>query len=328
MKTKVISLALAALSAVTLTLSACGDRDPLKSSSEDKRIVMTVKNDSGSEKVKYQEYRYFWLNNKRDLYGEDAELTDEQLEKLKTLVENNITDRHALRLLAAENGIELTSEDEVRIDAYVDSFKTDCGSDEAYVEQLLYQYLNEPFFRELTADTTIAYALLDEMAESGALAVSEEDFANALETDEILCLKEIYVTYPTAETKAWAERHIEEAMEKLSSGESTFEELMLEYSSYNPAELPPEHGYYTMQYDAIDEVWDAAKTLEEGEYSEIVESAFGFHIVLRAEKDLEYADTLHDDLYETFRQSSFYKLFYEYKENVTVEYNDFDLPED
>ncbi len=326
MKTKLISVALAALTAASIALTSCGERDPLKSSGEDKKIVMTVSTPSATERVKFQEYRYFWMNNKRDLYGEAAELTPEQTEKLKTLVENNISDRHALRLLAAEQGITLTSEDEMRTAAYVDSFKTDCGGEEGYAEQLAAQYLNDPLFRELTADTTIAYALLDEMANNGSIAVGAADFEEALNTDEILCLKEIYVTYPTAETKDWAKGHIEEAMQRLEAGES-FESLMLEYSSYDPAELPPEHGYYTMEYDALDEVWSTAASLEEGEYSEIVESAFGFHIIMRAEKDVDYVESeIRDELYETFRQSRFYQSFYDYKSTVTVEYKEFDLP--
>lgn len=310
--------ALVLSAAIALSAAGCGERNPLKSSSEDKKIVMNV----GTEKVRYEEYRYFWMNNKRDLYGEDAVLTDEQIQDIKQLVETNITDRHVLRLLADEYGIELTADDKKRTDAYVDSFRDDCGSDEAYKEQLLGQYLNEPLFKELTQDTTIAYALLDEMGEKGGIDVSEEAYQSALMTDEVLCIKEIYITYPDETLKDWAENRAEEVLAKLRAGGS-FEELMSEYSNYNGEDLPPEHGYYTMEYDALEEIWDTAKNLREGECSGIVETAFGYHIVMRAPKDKNYMETLHDELYEIFRQSRFYKKFYEFRAGIQVEYTSF-----
>lgn len=307
--------ALVLSAAIALSATGCGERNPLKSSSEDKKIVMKV----GTENVRYEEYRYFWMNNKRDLYGADTQLTDEQIQNIKQLVETNITDRHVLRLLADEYGIELTADDQKRTDAYVDSFKDDCGSDEAYKEQLLEQYLNEPLFKELTQDTTIAYALLDEMGEKGGIEVSEEAYQSALMTDEVLCIKEIYITYPDETLKEWAKNRAEEVLAKLKAGDS-FEELMSEYSNYNGEDLPPEHGYYTMEYDALEEIWDTAKNLREGEYSGIVETPFGYHIVMRAPKDKSYMETLHDELYEIFRQSRFYKKFYEFRAEIQVEY--------
>ena len=106
-KNKIRMIAAPLIVGAMLMTAGCGEVNPLKSTSADKKTVMTV----GGEKVAYQEYRYFWMNNKRDLYGADAELTPEQTEKIKQLVETNVTDRHALRLLAAEYGVELTDED-------------------------------------------------------------------------------------------------------------------------------------------------------------------------------------------------------------------------
>ena len=318
MKTKKIA-ALTLSAAMILTgLTACGESNPLRSSSTDKKIVMKV----GDEKVKYEEYRYFYLNNKRDLYGEGAELTAEEENSIKQLVETNVVDRHTLRLMANDYGVKLTKDDEQRTNAYVETFRTTCGDDEAYKNQLKNQYLNEPFFKELTSDTTIAYALLDEMANQGGIAVSEADYEAAIKTDEVLCLKEIYITYPSAELKDWARERAEEVMAKLKAG-GNFEELMAEYSNYNGDDLPPEHGYYTMEYDALEEIWDTAKDLKEGEYSDIVETAFGYHIVKRSAKDNDYIGTIHDELYEIFRQSRFYKKFYEYRSTVGVEYTEF-----
>ncbi|MGN1127387.1 MAG: peptidylprolyl isomerase [Candidatus Flemingiibacterium sp.] len=317
-KNKIRMIAAPLIVGAMLMTAGCGEVNPLKSSAADKKTVMTV----GGEKVAYQEYRYFWMNNKRDLYGADAELTPEQTEKIKQLVETNVTDRHALRLLAAEYGVELTDEDRMRADAYVDSFRTDCGDDDTYKEMLIEQYLNEPLFIELTSDTTIAYALLDEMGAQGGIDVSDKAYEEALKSDEVLCIKEIYINYPSAEYKDWALNRANEALGKLKAGES-FESLMAEYSNYNPDDLPPEHGYYTMEYDAIEEVWNAAKSLKEGEYSGIVETAFGYHIVMRAPKDYSYMDTIRDELYEIFRQSRFYEKFYEYRAGIEVDYTSY-----
>ena len=308
----------ATLMTAAAILTSCGEGNPLRSSSEDKKTVMTV----GGDNVKFEEFRYFWLNNKRDLYGEGANLDENAVENLKSLVETNVSDRHALRLLAKDFGVELTADDKNRAKAYVDTFRATCGDTDAYKDQLRNQYLNEPFFIELTTDTTVAYALLDAMAEKGAIKVSEDDYNAATATDEVLCIKEIYVTWPSADYKDWAKGRVEEALAKLNAGEK-FEDLMTEYSNYNPTDLPPEHGYYTMEYDALEEIWDAAKNLREGEYSGIIETDFGYHIVLRAKKDAEYMATQHDELYEIFRQSRFYEYFYEYKKTLQIEYTSF-----
>lgn len=318
MKAKKTAALLLGAAILATSLTACGEGNPLKSSTTDKKVVMTV----GGDNVKYEEYRYFYLNNKRDLYGEGAELTADEEANIRELTETNVTDRHVLSLLAKDYGVKLTSDDKQRAQAYVDTFRTTCGDTEAYKNQLKNQYLNEPFFIELTNDTTIAYALLDEMAKQGGIAVSEADYEEAIKTDEVLCLKEIYITYPSEELKDWAKSRAEEVMAKLKAG-GNFEELMTEYSNYNGEDLPPEHGYYTMEYDALEEVWNAAKDLKEGEYSGIVETAFGYHIIKRAAKDKDYIETIHDELYEIFRQSRFYEKFYEYREGIEVSYTSF-----
>ncbi len=311
----------AALLSATLILTACGS-DPLKETSADRKTVLTVSDGTYSSDASYAEYRYFRLNNKRDLFGADTELTAEQLSEVAANAEQNILDRHALYTMAESYGITVTDDDRAIADEYVDAYREACGDDDGYRTALTDQYMTDALFREVTTDTTIAFALMEELDAKDILDLSDEAFDKAAKSDELLCLKEIYIYYPDASLKDWALGRAEELTQKLDAGED-FEALMREYSSYSATELPPEHGYYTMKYDALDEIWDVASSLKEGQYSDPIVTDFGVHIVLRAKKDASYIEENREEIYEIFRQSRFYEEFYKYRDTLTVTYTDY-----
>lgn len=310
------ALLTACLSAVSCNNNSDGAFAPTE---QDKKVVMTV----GGENVEYQEFRYYFLNNKRDNYGADAVLTAEQLDEVVALTEENARHRHALVIMADKYGAKLTSEELADVDAYVNEYRTTYfGSDEEYILALDEQYMTDHLFRELTKESTLAYSVLDKMKETGAIIADGEEFDKVLQSDEILCIKEIYVTYNSEETKSVAEKRAEEALDKLMAG-GDFEELMNEYSDYSKTELPPEHGYYTMKFDALDVIWDTAIGLAEGEHSYVVESEYGFHIVQRCEKDAEYMEEKRDEIYENYTYAKFSEEYDALMDTLEIVYTDY-----
>ncbi len=307
-----------ALSMIASTACSNGSGVDLSPSAQDKKIVMTV----GGEKVEYQEYRYFYLNNKRDLFGEGASLNAEDVARLKALTENNARNRHALVMMAEDYKAKLTKEQSDAAKASVEAYRESCGDDETYLIALERQYLTDDLYRDLSLESMLAYAVLDKMIEAGDIKSDDTTIDAVFASDEVLCIKEIFVQYNSEETKDIARNRAEEALTKLSEG-GDFETLMLEYSDYNEADLPPEHGYYTLKYDALDEIWDTAITLAEGEYSVVVESAYGFHIVKRCEKDIEYMNEHRDEIFESYTYSKFYEKFYPLMESLEVEYTSY-----
>ena len=285
--------------------------------SDASRTVMTV----GGEDVPLYEYRYFFLNNKRELYG-GAELSAEDISELQKMCAENVKNRHALSLLAEEYGVKLSDDDEKKLDELVSALKSNYADDEAYEAALSADFLTEELYRELNRDTLLAVATVDKMVADGAIPAKEVGVADALRLGEMACLKEIYVYYPSPETREIAQNRAAEALSRLEGGED-FEALMREYSSYSAEKLPYDSGYYTMKYDALDVVWDAAERLAVGEHSGIIESEFGFHIILRCAPDENYASEHIDELYEIYSQSKFYEKFYEIYNNLTPEFTEY-----
>lgn len=306
--------------AAAMLLSGCSGKNSsdFPSTEQDKKVVMTI----GGEDVEYQEYRYFLLNNKRDQFGEDAALTEEDCETLKELVEANVKNRHTLTIMADEWGVKLTDDEEQAIDTYVKQYRASCGDDETYLLALEQQYMTHDLFYDLMAESQLAYSVLDYMKSTGMIATGDEAVDAALASDEIICIKEIYVEFLSAEAKDYAKGRAEEALAALKAG-GDFVELMGEYSDYSEEYLSPEHGYYTMKYDALDEIWEAAIGLDEGEYSGVVESPYGYHIVLRCPKDEAYMNENADEIFENYTYSKFYEEFYKFYNNLTPVYTDY-----
>ena len=311
-----ICLALALTLGASMLLGGCGDK--LASSGEEKKVVMQV----GGEDVEYQEFRYYFMNNKRELYGEDAALDSEQLDHLMYLVEENIKNRHTLLMLADEYDVDLSDDEEEAIDSYVDDYREGFEDDDAYLDALHEQYITHELFHDLASESTLAYSLLEKMEETGVIKTDDAAIDAAFRGDDIICIKEIYIYYPNDEARDVSKKRADEVYERLMAGES-FEDLMLEYSSYSPEQVPIEHGYYTMHYDALDEVWNAAEPLAVGEISSIVESEFGFHIIMKCEKDLEYMNEHRDEIVQNYAQSKFYEEFYKLYNTLDPEFTDY-----
>ena len=145
-----ICLALALTLGASMLLGGCGDK--LASSGEEKKVVMQV----GGEDVEYQEFRYYFMNNKRELYGEDAVLDSEQLDHLMYLVEENIKNRHTLLMLADEYDVDLSDEEEDAIESYVEDYREGFEDDDAYLDALHEQYITHELFYDLASESTLA----------------------------------------------------------------------------------------------------------------------------------------------------------------------------
>lgn len=311
----------AVLCAVTaLGAVSCGSQNnKFASTKAEREVVMTV----GGREVQYQEFRYYFLNNKRDSYGTDAALTAEQVAETLKMTEENVRTRYALLLLAEKYGTGVTEVDIKEANAYVDGYRTGSfESDEDYLVALSHNFLTDELFRSLQSETTLAYTVLAKMKESGDIKTDRETMDAAFASDSILCLKEVYIDRNKYESEDAARERAEEALTKLMDG-AEFVEVMQTYSDYDGASLSPEHGYYTMKYDALDVVWETAEKLAEGEHSYVIESEYGYHIVLRAPKDYEYMNEIRESIVENYSYAKFGEIFYPFMESLEIEYTEY-----
>lgn len=300
-------------------ITSCGPAfsDSLAPTDADKKVVMNI----GGKEVQYQEYRYYALNNKRDSFPDATELTEEQLTELKGLIEENAKYTAAIEILADEYGAVLSDSETARIETLITEFRiVQCGNSiETYKMVLEEEFLTDYLFRKLQQNDSLAYLTIDKMRESGAIVTDDASIDALMAGDELICMKEIYIGYADDTLRDYALGRIEEVHSKLLNGED-FAKLMREYSAYTEGVMPSEHGYYTTEYEMPEYIWEAVSALAEGEYSVIIESPTGFHIVMRCEKDIEYMEEIREDITERYASAMYTKKLYELIDSLTVEY--------
>ena len=321
MKLKITAALLAAVS--MLTLASCGDNSHKFTSTEkDEQIVAQIKSDDGSEDIKYEEYRYFFMNNKRDLYGSDTALDSDMVNNIKQHTENNIRKHHAVKFAAKMHDVEFTSEEEKENDEYTARYRESQNlTDDSYALLLEHHYVTDGFFSDLNRTKLLSDKLYTKLSENGVLPNGDHIANNIFTSDDILCIGEIFVNHNGGETIPIARTRAEEALEKLDSGVD-FNEVMLEYSNYENDPTVAEHGRYTAEYDALEPVWIAATELTDGEHSRVIESAYGFHIVKRLPKDMAYMEENRADIVDMYRMSEFNRYLEDLAGKLTVTYTD------
>ena len=226
--------------------------------------------------------------------------------------------------LANKYGVTLTDEQRAAIESDEQSFIEQYGSEEAFDEELAKLGLRRETYERITA-TNYLYQNLYKLylTEGSALYVSDEDLAayaaaqNYITADHILLTTVDTATGEALSDEAIAEKKAlaEELAEKLKNytGDdlaSYFAELADEYSE-DPGRASYPTGYTFTTGSMVKEFEDAAYALDEGAVSDIVESSFGYHILLRLPLDKAAAA-------ESVREAYFTNFIDEQLDKVTL----------
>ncbi len=105
-----------------------------------------------------------------------------------------------------------------------------------------------------------------------------------------------------------AKAQAEEILAKLKKNPEDFDKLMAEYSQDPGSKTYPD-GYLFKEGDMVTEFYEGALALEAGEISEIVESPYGYHIILKVadyENGVPYTE-VKDELHQEFARKEFIK---------------------
>ena len=216
--------------------------------------------------------------------------------------------------LAKKYGVTLTDEQRAAIESEEQSFIEQYGSEEAFEEELAKLGLRRETYERITR-TNYLYQDLYKLylTEGSALYASNEDLAayaaaqGYITADHILLTTVDTATGEALSDEAIAEKKAlaEELAEKLKNytGDdlaSYFAELADEYSE-DPGRASNPSGYTFTTGSMVQEFEDAAYALDEGAVSDIVESRFGYHILLRLPLDkTAAAETVREDYFSNF----------------------------
>lgn len=271
-------------------------------------VLLTV---NGAD-VTAEEYLY-WLGNMTSyydmmmsMYGSSLNL-DEAVdsdgttwgEQLKEIAYQNAVLIAVTPEAAARNGVTLDDEDLAELRQQRESNIESAGSEAKYAYQL--QGMNISDETSFGLDLTSAlFTKLEEtytqklLTAGGAEALTDEDVAAYVEETGLLRAKHILLLTKDPDTgedydnakKAEQKAKAEDILAKLREDPAQFDTLMNENSEDSGLSSYPD-GYLFGPNEMVTEFEEGTRALAVGEISELVESTYGYHIILRLDADCE-----------------------------------------
>lgn len=235
---------------------------------------------------------------------------------IKSNVYSSVKQHLVLENLANKYGVTLTEGQESAMADSDQSYIDQYGSEEAFEEEIAKLGMRRETY-DRVARSNYLYQNLYQLynTEGSALYASDEDLAvyaadqNYITADHILLSTKDLTTGEalTDEQKAEKKALAEEIKQKLDACEgdideltALFQELADQYSEDPGRESYPT-GYTFTTGSMVQEFEDAAYALSEGEVSEVVESSFGYHILLRLPLDKSAAaDEVREEYFTNF----------------------------
>ena len=255
---------------------------------EKPEYIMTI----GGMNVTLQEYRYHYLNYKRDMDGgNDKHWKDypEYGAVLNDTIEKSLIELYSIRSLCAEAGIK--SDIDAVYDT-IDEYKSDMSNSEfkkglksAYLTEALWAYVLE------------GYQLYDKLFDfyftgDGSMVMSDDEVIEYAE-GYYYHTKHILIYPNTTMTNDAYNDRIEMILERART-EEDFDALVSEFS--NDANMPAHGNYFTVG-ERHENYELACKELEIGEVSDPVKTGDGWYIIKRIPINEEDVVVLRDLIY-------------------------------
>lgn len=277
--------------------------------------------------------------------GEDGVTWDEQL---KEIAYQNTLLLAVTPEAAAQYGVSLDDTDWAELIAQRESNIESAGSQEVYAYQLQAMGISDKAAFRLDQVSALFSKLQETYTDlvlngSGPEAVTDEKMAEYLNTEGILRAKHILLLTKDMDSgeeyddakKAEQKAKAEDILSQLRADPSRFDELMNEYSEDSGLSTFPD-GYLFGEGEMVDEFYNGTKALEVGGISGLIQSTYGYHIILRLDGDGEdsredYAtwsfNTMMQDLvdnaavekmaeYDSFTTETYYKALTEFQDSL------------
>lgn len=241
-----------------------------------------------------------------ELLGEDGELLwNNELSEGKTLTaqvkedgENSVLFYAAIENMAAQRGVALTEEDKADMAAALEQNLEQYGGEEAFQDNLRRMGISRETFDRINGDTYLFEHLRESVLDPESDLYS--DFAGNVYVDHILLMtvdqetNEPLSEEEIARKRALAEDLLSQLQAADGNREDLFNQLVEEHGEDQGRAA--ESGYLmNAETNFVQEFKDAAFALHPGEISGIVESDYGYHILLRKELTEDHLRTLAEE---------------------------------
>ena len=276
--------------------------------------ILTFKNASGEVvgEVLNDEFQYYQSRYKENFDSGDHSFWEDNPDmatRVEALIWAELCRNYAVRHECERYGIGFSEEELSELDRSLAELVYALGGREAF-DRTLTLYHMTPYLYYTQTQTEMLYEKLNTYyLESGMILTSNEDVRALLDTDEYVRAKHILITNDAGDDHEANLATAKDILARLQNGED-FDLLMKEYSEDVNAEgaLNGPDGYYFFRGEMDESFENASFALKEGELSDIVTSAYGYHIILRLEKEAEYMDTNLSSIKTAYAQLRFYQL--------------------
>ncbi len=262
-------------------------------------VLLTVE----GQDVTAEEYLY-WLGNITTYYklysGGALDLTQEAVdgvtwgEQLKLTARDNVVLLALVPSLAKEYGVELTDEELQQVVDNRAAGIEDAGGEEMYAYQLQAMGINDATALRLEVNSALYNKVQEAFLDKVEGELTAEDVAAYVEENDLLRAKHIllltrdmttgedYDDAKIAQQKAKAD----DLLAQLRADPSKFDELMNANSEDTGLTAYPD-GYLFTAHEMVPEFEDGTRALGFDEISEVIESDYGYHIILRLDPDCD-----------------------------------------
>jgi hypothetical protein len=301
---KKIILFMSVLLAVGL-LFGCGKKE--EETEEKQRLIFTVNGyDVYEDDFKYIAEQY--KNEVETYYGTISDWTSELESGISyedyviSMTENWFKYAESIKSQSIRLNLELTEEDEKVLEEQWETACEDNGGEEQLLATMTENGLSKEFNDYITQVSYLADKCFANMYGENGEKVTDEECAEKTADDGYLMAKHILLltssTDEDGNTTEYAETE-KEAVKKRAENilslleecsteqvEEKFDELMNNNTEDTGIEDYP-NGYLFTSSDVAEEFYEAASALEVGQYSGIVETEYGYHIILRIAVDYD-----------------------------------------
>ena len=269
------------------TLGACAN-------AKNKKAVAT----SGEYEVPYEQLRFVTMTYKMDLddkYGDgndengtiwdDPTTAEKHRAELEELVWNTVKENYALLQACAQQGVGREAFEGKEIKKAVDEKMTELlaeySSKREYKKELKERYTTDRLFRFYFALDEMKYMLHTAMQKDGAFFTDEAAFEAWLTDGNSAYVQHFLLTHESDEEKEENRAILEDAREKLISGEWTLTDCINKAND----DLTNVSPYYLVRNVHKDVLVDTAVALEDADdVSEIVEVDGALYVFVRVDE--------------------------------------------
>lgn len=269
------------------TLGACAN-------AKNKKAVAT----SGEYEVPYEQLRFVTMTYKMDLddkYGDgndengtiwdDPTTAEKHRAELEELVWNTVKENYALLQACAQQGVGREAFEGKEIKKAVDEKMTELlaeySSKREYKKELKERYATDRLFRFYFALDEMKYMLHTAMQKDGAFFTDEAAFEAWLTDGNSAYVQHFLLTHESDEEKEENRAILEDAREKLISGEWTLTDCINKAND----DLTNVSPYYLVRNVHKDVLVDTAVALEDADdVSEIVEVDGALYVFVRVDE--------------------------------------------